>query len=180
LNELGLHRFRGLIDNDGKNQPSNIISTLNRYSIENYLFDPLTLAAYLLQRNITEPFGTGAPAIRSIRDFLASEVQARQNLLKGLCEWLAKESGTRAIADSTPANCDYVGFLQVKIPRWWLETRGHDIESIVRGPLNDIGARTGRGALLKEGKRDELIKFQAQSYPELISTDFIAIFTQLQ
>jgi energy-coupling factor transporter ATP-binding protein EcfA2 len=180
LHDLGLDRFRGLIDKDGTNQPDSIISVLNRYSIENYLFDPLTLTAYLIHRGIPDPFGVAAADLMQIRDFIGSEPAEVMPLVLSLCTWLASQTSTPQIASSSTVPCDYVGFAAIGIPEWWLNTRGHDIETSIRAPLNILGNNTGRGALLKVGKRDELIRFQSTTYPELISKDFISIFDGLR
>lgn len=180
LHELGLDRFRGLIDKDGTNQPDSIISVLNRYSIENYLFDPLTLTAYLIHRGIPDPFAVVAVDLMQIRDFIRAEPAVLMPLVRSLCSWLASQTSTPEIASSSIVPCDYVGFDAIEIPEWWLITRGHDVETCIRAPLNTLGNNTGRGALLKVGKRDELIRFQSTTYPELVSKDFISIFDGLR
>lgn len=180
LYELGLDRFRGLIDKDGTNQPDSIISVLSRYSIENYLFDPLTLTAYLIHRGIPDPFEVAAADLINIRDFIHAEPAEVQPLVLSLCSWLASQTSSPQIAASSTVACDYIGFAAIEIPEWWLNTRGHDIEAGIRAPLNTLGNNTGRGALMKEGKRDELIRFQSATYPELISKDFISIFNGLR
>lgn len=180
LHDLGLERFRGLIDRDGTNQPDSIISVLHRYSIENYLFDPLTLTAYLIHRLIPDPFGVVLADLTQIREFMSSDASAVEPLVQKLCDWLASQTAVPDIGSSTPVPCDYLGFAGIQIPDWWLKTRGHDIEAIVRAPLNQLGMVSNRGALLKNGKRDELIAFQAAAYPELISKDFISIFDGLR
>ncbi|MCU0795644.1 MAG: ATP-binding protein [Akkermansiaceae bacterium] len=180
LHDLGLDRFRGLIDKDGTNQPDAIISVLDRYSIENYLFDPLTLSAYLIHRAIHDPFGVSAGELMQIRDFIGAEPATVMPVIRSLCSWLASKTSKPEIASSSIVFCDYVGFDAIEIPEWWLNTRGHDIETTIRAPLNTLGNNTGRGALLKEGKRDELIRFQSTTYPELISKDFISIFVGLR
>lgn len=180
LHDLGLDRFRGLIDKDGTNQPDAIISVLDRYSIENYLFDPLTLTAYLIHRAIHDPFGVSAGKLMQIRDFIGAKPATVMPLIRSLCSWLASQTSKPEIASSSIVSCDYVGFDAIEIPEWWLNTRGHDIETAIRAPLNTLGNNTGRGALLKEGKRDELIRFQSTTYPELISKNFISIFDGLR
>lgn len=180
LHELGLDRFRGLIDKDGTNQPDPIVSVLGRYSIENYLFDPLTLTAYLIHRAIHVPFGASAGELMQIRDFIGADPASVMALVRSLCTWLASQTSTPEIASSPPVLCDYIGFNAIEIPEWWLNTRGHDVEASIRAPLNTLGNSTGRGALLKVGKRDELIRFQSTTYPELVSKDFISIFDGLR
>lgn len=180
LHELGLDRFRGLIDKDGTNEPDAIISVLRRYSIENYLFDPLALTAYLIHRGIHTPFGVSTSNLMQIRDFIGAEPVAVMPLVRSLCDWLASQTSTPEIASSSTVSCVYLGFAAVEIPEWWLNTRGHDVETCIRSPLNALGTNTGRGALLKAGKRDELIRFQSTTYPELLSKDFISIFDGLR
>lgn len=180
LHILGLERFRGLIDRDGTNQPDAIISVLGRYSIENYLYDPLTLAAYLVHRGVSEPFVANPTDLQQIRDFVNPSKGNVASYVSSLCSWLEGETSIAGIASSSLVSCDYLGFQGIGIPDWWLTTRGHDVETMIRAPLNKLGSATGRGALLKEGKRDELIRFQSATYPELISRDFIAIFEGLR
>jgi hypothetical protein len=57
--------------------------------------------------------------------------------------------------------------------------RGHDLEKLLMSTLNPLGSLNQVGALLKEKQRNELIKFQTFSYPDLISRDFVSIFGQI-
>lgn len=180
LHALGLERFKGLIDRDNNNQSDSIVSVLLRYSIENYLFDPLTLSAYILHRGIVEPFDLDPRDVVQIRELIASGNSGISAYARKLTNWLSAQLSTPAISETPLISCDYLGFTSIEIPEWWIKTRGHDLEGMIRKPLNDLGQRTGRGALFKEGNRSELITFQSQSYPELLSRDFISIFTALQ
>jgi predicted ATPase len=180
LHDLGLERFKGLIDKDGANQADDIVKVLNRYSIENYLFDPLTLTAYLIHRGIPDPFAVSAGELIQIRDFINADTATVMHFVRELCAWLASKISIPEIASSSNVPCDYVGFDSIEIPEWWLNTRGHDVETSIREPLNTLGNHTGRGALLRAGNRDELIRFQSSTYPELISKDFVLIFDGLR
>jgi hypothetical protein len=73
LSEISHSRFRGLVDREKSETGTDAVSVLNRHSIENYLFDPLTVAAYLVHRGVTFPFANSDNTPRNPTDFLSSD-----------------------------------------------------------------------------------------------------------
>jgi energy-coupling factor transporter ATP-binding protein EcfA2 len=178
LHELGIHRFRGLIDLDGSNIPDKVVSVIKRDSMENYLFDPLCLTAFLFHRSIFENLGVETSMLLNVTDFMDSTPEVVNTLVKKFCSWIAIESNIDQMVASESVICKYVGFSSVEVPSWWLTTDGHDLKAAVRGPLNKLGQKLGRGALIKDD-HDELIKFQTVAHTQLLSEDFISIFEDL-
>jgi hypothetical protein len=134
----------------------------------------------LIHRGVPDPFEVSAGELMQIRDFINADTATVMPFVRKLCSWLASQTSLSEITSSLTVPCGYVGFDAIEIPQWWLNTGGHDVETSIRPPLNTLGNHTGRGALLRAGNRDELIRFQTSSYPELISKDFISIFDGLR
>lgn len=180
LDELGLGRFRGLVDGDVDAEPSKVVSVLKRHSMENYLFDPLNLIAYMISRNIKLPFHTVGKIPFNIDELAKLDVETFQVILDSFFDWIATETTNEKLKTSERTKCSYLGWPSpFAIPSEWLSAKGHALEVQVRIPLNKLGQEQARGALIKAGHYDELIKFQTMSFPKIVSNDFINIFAQL-
>ena len=177
--QLEISRFRGLVDLDDGAPEDAVITRLKRYSWENYLFDPITLIAYCLSRSIPLPFATTAPAPKSIIEYPNFKPAIIQELVTGFCNWIAAETQKPELGFTNTVSCSYVGWKPIDVPEVWTTLRGHDLEKLIREPLNKLGKGHNRGALVKENNYDELIKFQTSSMPQLISCDFVVIFNRI-
>ena len=178
LDALGLGRFRGLRDKDSGVVDTRAVKVLGRHSIENYLFDPLTLLAYFVHRIVDLPFSTSPFFPQNIIDLEKLGKDDVQIFLNAFLEWIAQGCGKPSLKDSSPVSCSYAGWKDLAIPNAWLETRGHDLESSLRQFVNQKFQAQKRGAPVSE-KRDELIKFQTVAFPQLISDDLAKIFKRL-
>lgn len=179
LHELGLERFKGLIDRDTGNQEDSVIKVIRRHSLENYLMDPLLLSAFLIHRGIVEPFGGVELNRLSSLELISLDQNGLQKLVDAFCAWLSEVEKNPAIASDVKETVSYLGFPGVMVSRWWVDSRGHDLETILRKRINPLGVQQGRGALLKEGL-SELMDFQCLTLPELISQDFVQLFDALR
>ncbi|HEY6169109.1 MAG TPA: AAA family ATPase [Verrucomicrobiae bacterium] len=179
LHGLGWDRFRGLIDRDSGNVGDDVVKVISRHSVENYLYDPLTVCAFLIHRGILPSFSTVKLSRLAAAELLSLSQSDLQKVVDGFFEWLAKEAGEPAIHTSSRIAVAYLKLPSIQIPNWWVETNGHQLEALLRKFLNPLSASQNRGALIKEN-RDEIIVFQTKTLPEVISRDLAAIFTELQ
>lgn len=120
--------FRGIIDFDANNKASDNVDVICRYSIENYIFDPLNVACALLEEgDQTYSFGTIRLGDEHLlRTFLGAKLQ---ELIDTVC-------ATVQTAPTTKPTClDLVDVhltngISLKYPRWTIETQGHLLPSI--------------------------------------------------
>jgi hypothetical protein len=179
LHELGLERFRGLIDRDSGNAGDRIVKVLSRYSVENYLYDPLTMCAFMIHRGVTSIFpGLNVERVSAV-EILTFERQRLQGMVNQFCNWLATETSQNAIVADPKIQLAYVGVHSIDISAWWIDTKGHDLERLLQSVMNPLGAQLQRGALLR-ADRSEIVSFQTKTIPELLSQDLVAIFDNLR
>jgi energy-coupling factor transporter ATP-binding protein EcfA2 len=102
---LGIARFRGLIDKDAGVSGDKVITVINRYSFENYLFDPLTLFAYLVHRTVTLPFSGMSGFPTTATALVALESSTRQPILDAFFDWIATGTGNPKLSQSARTSC---------------------------------------------------------------------------
>lgn len=179
LHGIGLERFRGLIDQDSGNKEDAVIKVLRRYSIENYIFDPVNLCAFLIHKGIKVPFPSLTLERMCASELIRLSPSQIQATIDELCAWLVHASGKRDARESKAIPVKYIGLSEVSIPKWWIVTQGHELESLLRQHLNPLCTQQQRGAVIRS-HREEIIAFQTKTFPEGISQDLVEIFSQLQ
>ena len=180
LASLGIGRFKGLVDMDSGVPEDEIVSVLKRYNWENYLFDPLTLFAYIIHRCILLPIKNSSELPRNGTDLASLNENKIQKFLDCFIEWLSTESNIPQISSSKKKSCNYIGWGDIQIPEWWITTDGKIIESKIREVLNNLSLNQKRGVLMKKESYDEILQFQSNAMPKLISQDLVVIFKKLK
>lgn len=127
-NELS-HLFQGIIDKDYGNIETNGIYVLSRYSIENYLLDPLVIFALLLDNEV----GYDIPNINlklgeeyKIKQLTKIELQNIADYIHGgispLLTGLSSEDTVSSLIKITNS-------IELQYPNWLLNMRGKDLLS---------------------------------------------------
>jgi hypothetical protein len=165
----------GIVDWDSKNTPNNKIYVHGegkRYSIENFIFDPLYLAMLLLNEE-------DKPLMQAI-DFkitdkhydLPSSGKAQKAIDYVLAQFCAKPSSITM--DKSLIECRYGLDLILKIPKWILTCNGHELKNKVVEIFPILEGIKRRGEYEIE---NELIKIIGKAFPyfpsetvELITT----------
>lgn len=130
--------FRGAIDRDSGNRPTNRVQVLGRYSIENYLLDPFVVFGVLKDQ------GT-APSIPSISISRGEEHRIRQ--LSGPQLQDIVNAITSRVESSLPGltstekvlhAVQFTNGASAQYPEWTINRRGHDLlpvyQSVFGGP----------------------------------------------
>jgi ABC-type molybdenum transport system ATPase subunit/photorepair protein PhrA len=128
--------FRGAIDRDSGNLPTERMVVLSRYSIENYYLDPLVVYAVLSDNG-------NAPAVPNvlvpqgqehlIRTLSLEQLQAIVNVIEtAVAPTLGSRPGTRR-------SVSFTNGIELQYPEWMIVDRGHDLlpvyQRIFGGPL---------------------------------------------
>lgn len=167
----------GIIDWDLKNPPSNqiVVNGENqRYSIENYLLDPILMTALLLREKIVTREELNIGENTNFGDFNQfTEVE-----LQKVCDYfIGKISDKFDTNESIDKEQKLVNEKIIKIPNWFLQYPGHELEekiiSIFPG-LNQI--KKGK----ENGLKMAVIDYIIDDLPELISIDFLNTFKNIQ
>lgn len=125
--------IHGVIDKDGSNLPKKNLHVLRRYSIENYLVDPIIVFATLLLKNhakakeIVMKLGT-----KHTKGNLNELYREKADILSNIAKEILAD-----IASSIPSNQEsslvkvkYINGQEVEHPDYLLNMRGHDLFQI--------------------------------------------------
>lgn len=172
----------GIIDWDTKNQEKGSVKVLgkgNRYSIENYILDPILVSALLLREkiisrsdlnlidhdNYTDFKHFDKPKLQFIIDFLVGKV------------FLQLTSEETKVCETRKITATLANSIDVEIPKWYLHYQGHKLEDLLIKAFPQLnGIKKGKEEALKL----EILKKVVDDLPELISIDIIEVLKSLQ
>ncbi len=119
--------FRGVIDRDSGNTGTDRVLVLLRYSIENYLLDPLVVFG-LLHENDTAPKVPGVSVPRG-QEHLLNKLEAGQlqSIVDAISVAVEPKLGTLTAADSDLVEVELTSGVKLKYKGWMLTRRGKDL-----------------------------------------------------
>ncbi len=135
LREGGNTAIWGIVDKDERTAAgTGIVFNRERYAIENLALDPLVLGAFLLREGKITSGELGlAPDLRHF-DLTGEHAQA---IVDAMSSTVATDT-----SDTTAVSVEYLGGFKAAVPAFWLRTKGHDLETLVREahqPLKGFG-----------------------------------------
>jgi predicted ATP-binding protein involved in virulence len=163
----------GIIDWDTRNNESQSIYVLGkneRYSIENYLLDPILLAALLLRDKIISPSFFGVNSNVSYMNFSQLQEQDFQNIADIIVlKILSNDVGSNFV------DFEYHNGFKIKVSRNFAYMQGHDLEEKIKSEFP---------SLRKYHKTPDLklaiINNILDDYPKLIPSAVIEILRRIQ
>lgn len=177
LRNAGNNFVWGIIDFDGKNKSSAHIKVLgqgNRYSIENYLFDPILLAGLLLREKYIKKEDLGLINNETYIDFkrlTKEQLQKIANFVVSKIESIVQPK------EIIMHESSLLNGIEIQIPTWYLNHHGHALEEAILRVFPELNA-------LKKGKEEvlkiEIINKVIDDIPELISKDMLDILLNVQ
>lgn len=174
LTKNGNKTVYGIVDWDMKNSKKENVFVLGenmRYSIENYILDPIILISFLLREKIVTRESVGIGEKENYFDFpkfTQSKIQSIVDLFLG--DFLLRSNFS--ISDNTLAVVYYHGALSLSLPNWYLFYQGHQLEDLLRKAYPKLNK-------FKDLKM-EIIDKVIDDLPEFISLDIITLFQMLQ
>lgn len=176
LTSFGNNQIFGVIDWDNKNASTQKIKVLGqdcRYSIENYILDPLILPIYLIREAVVkkEDFGLSENAsFFDVKDFSSEELQTITD------SYITKISSIKPDGyEEALTTCTLVNGNQISIPNWYLMFQGHDLEGSIKSIFKPLQKFQREGDLKKD-----IIRKTFDDLPGLISQDFITLFDSIR
>jgi len=114
--------FMGLIDRDQGNEDTPRVRMLARYSIENYILDPLVVYALLLELDIAPAVANVTLAVGDEASIASLPVMDQQAIVEVVCSKVRPQdiSAPRHTVKFTNGNV-------LQYPQWLLTDRGHDL-----------------------------------------------------
>lgn len=162
----------GIIDWDLKNNGNDFVKVLGRdkrYSIENYIFDPIFLAAFLVREKFIDKTKLGLNDKERYTDFDNFEETRLQTIADYIIQEIAAKGSDKT--EITLKEIHYINAKKIKVPHWFLKHQGHQLEEIIKEIFPQLKKFQGE-ALKKEIINkiiDDIPAFIAQELLELLS-----------
>jgi AAA15 family ATPase/GTPase len=176
LEKGGSRTVYGIIDWDLTNSGSERIKILgkeNRYSIENYILDPVLIAALLLREKWIERSDIGLSQHETYIDFATFDSNRIQGIADFVVNKVEVHVSTALEDDRLP--CQYLGGQVINLPRWFLYTQGHDLEKTLKNVFHKL-----RKFQKEPDLKLEIITKVIDDVPSLIPNDFVHLFKEIQ
>lgn len=128
LYEMGAREIYGLIDWDTKNCPQDniyILGNMNRYNIENYIFDPIATSLYLICKNYKSREDFGLDKSENYFDAPAMESEKIQKIVDSFFDIITPHFEPNS---STTKTYKLKNEKEVEIPEWYMNYNGHKLE----------------------------------------------------
>ncbi len=176
LAEYGNQFIYGIIDWDTRNEGNKFIKVLGkgiRYSMENYIFDPVLLAAFLLRERFIDRASLGLDEGDRYTDFSSFE----DTKLQAIVDFIVNQVETKLdnISETGLQEAEYVNGKKVKLPSWFLKIQGHQLESIIKDLFPQLRRYQREGDLKRE-----IINKVIDDIPEFISKDVLTVLSEVQ
>lgn len=169
----------GIIDWDLKTAQSQedfvkVLGYNHRYSMENYLLDPLLVAIFLWREKIVEPSFFGFENEKKIYEIFNLDATKLQIMIDAVIVKL-----NEAVDESSQIITSYelVSNIELKIPKWFCNNQGHELEKkylLAFPKLNEI--KRNKEAALKQSIIDKAIA----DFPEYAPKDLLEVLKQVQ
>ena len=159
----------GLVDFDNKNSSTNNVKVMGelgekRYTIENYILDPIFIGLALIRDNLAH-----GPQNISYMGFASATHEMRQSLV----DWILNELDF----NGSKVNYATISGEIFSVDANWFTMKGHELEEKIKtkwGGINQIIAsyRNKGDNALKCALLDKTIR----DYPQFLSNDFVDLF----
>lgn len=176
LNKAGNASVYGIIDWDKKNQGEEKIKVLGenkRYSIENYIFDPVIIGFYLLREQIVTNDELGLDKSDRYLDYNKFDSSKLQTITIRILDKIRHHFNDTN--EPTTSQATYINGTIINIPNWFLISYGHDIPKFLLETYPALRRHKD-----ENGLRKDVIKKTIPDIPELISIDLLEIFKNIQ
>lgn len=176
LKKGGNRTVYGIIDWDLKNCGNGRVKVLGkekRYSIENYILDPVLIAAFLVREKLIERIEVGLSERETYVDFGTFDDTRLQQIADFIVEKVKPKIQSEVQDDCLL--CQYLSRKTIKLPKWFLRIQGHKLEEI----LKDLFPK------LKKFKQEPELKLEIISkviddFPSLIPYDILSLLKEVQ
>jgi len=176
LAKYGNRSIYGIIDWDSKNDGNDYVRVLgknNRHSIENYIFDPLLVAAFLIREKWIDKAVLGLNAKDKYTDFTIfndAKLQAIANFMVTKVQGEIKTPTSTDLRES-----EYINGRRIKLPIWFVLIQGHELETIIKNLFPQLNKFKDEGDLKKE-----IINKVIDDMPEFIPKDLLILLESIQ
>ena len=176
LYSRGNRTVYGIIDWDLKNfetERVKVIGQGNRYSIENYILDPILVAALLLREKWIERSVVGLSDNETYIHLAKFDSIRLQIVADFIVKRVTPYVSSQNQEDRLP--CEYIGGQVIDLPLCFLKIQGHQLEDT----LKNIFPQLKKFQQEPQLKREILLKV-IDDIPALVPKDFVLLFHKIQ
>lgn len=177
LRKAGNKFISGLIDWDNYNTSSEAVKVLgngNRYSIENYILDPLLIGTLLLREKIVRKDELQLVENETFIDLKHFSYERLQIVADYV---INKVSAVINPTDKTMIAVKLINGIEINLPKWYLHHQGHTLEEQILKAFPQLNA-------IKKGKEEtlkvEILNKVVDDIPTILSHDILDVFKSLQ
>jgi len=177
LYEGGNRTVYGIIDWDKKNDGNERVKVLGhgkRYSIENYILDPLLLGAFLIREKWIERDEIGFNSNETYVDIAKFDNDRLQVVANFIVSKVKNFSPPTS--EEKNISCEYVGGQVISLPLWFLQIQGHELEKTLTDIFPKLRGLQKRQSQLKL----EILRKVVDDIPTLIPKDLISLFEKIK
>jgi AAA15 family ATPase/GTPase len=177
LSDLGLSKFHGLVDWDPRsnnNSGTNCVKVIKRSALENYLYDPFTLLALMVDNGGSSLLPSWSGSDHNVPCLLSMDAGKVSSLVDDLEKILDFDQ-------SKKTTIDYHTHKGVVISDEWVMKRGHDLETFILGKINNAPQfrKAFTSNIISKGAAKS-IDYQTNKYIELIPSCLIETIRSLK
>ncbi len=176
LHDGGNKTVFGIIDWDSTNSSTDRVKVLGeglRYSIENYILDPILLAAFLFRERFVSRDDFKLTEEETHLDFARFDNSKLQGIANFVVNKVQQKLPNGIAADSI--ECRYVGGRSIQVPRWYITMQGHDLEGLLKTVFGELNRFHREGDLKRA-----IIEKVLDDLRSLIPDCFLKAFSSIQ
>ncbi|MBC3883558.1 AAA family ATPase [Undibacterium griseum] len=166
LSEAGSDLVRGIVDWDGvksDKHPVYVLGGGRRYSIENYILDPIFIGLALVRLGRKTLNDFSIPHLHTYVDAAKLTNEDAQKISDHIME-------ATGIAATSVTKCQLQNGWEIQLPSQFLNMRGHDWERMVLSRIPDLNAIVSRNG--DAGLKLGIIQV-IEEFPQLLSADIL-------
>jgi hypothetical protein len=175
LRQHGNKTVSGIIDWDTQNCSNDFVKVLGagkRYTIENYIFDPIMLAAFLIRERMIPRGDLGISHHNELDKLPDERLQEIANyILDRLCPIDLREQ------DQALEEVEYINGKKISIPVWFLKMNGHRLVGQV---INTFEALKRYSNQNEVKLKQEIIDKAIDELPGFIPVEILALLKEIQ
>ncbi|MGN8139219.1 ATP-dependent nuclease [Paraburkholderia sp. 22099] len=151
LHSAGNGTVFGIIDWDCVNVSTDRVKVLgegSRYSIENYILDPILIAALLFRERFVSRIELNLAETETHADFSRFD----NDRLQGIADFVVNKVQQRVTnqTETGSIECRYVGGNIIRVPSWYMTMQGHDLEGLLKSIFDGLKGFHREGDLKRE------------------------------
>lgn len=177
FSELG---FRGLVDKDTADADHGVVRVLSRYSIENFIFDPVSLVACFIMDGNISVFQNCSITNSDVRGLLDMPESVIQGLVDDICRVIVSSDASLGASYTGNTVVKYLLHKNISIPNWAIQSRGKDLGRLYKQVLNPLSIQAGFPPIVPGADPfKRLLDIQVRVLPEILPRDLRDTFASL-